>query len=194
MAFGRVLSGSRYFVLVWTLILTFRPSDYYHDVHYIGPALVTVLDMFRSSFIRFVTFSSIRRPSGSKKHFLKVNSSLQLMNATFVAIFLILLEGDISRNPGPIPTNISEGTQVENIPLLISNRRNYSRFKQPSKRNVMVQRNYSNNNLIYVPFQTLESSNRFSQNKVIVGQSHCIKFFPFECAFFEKSRTFSSSC
>ena len=113
------------------------------------------LDMFRSSFTRFVTFSSTRRTCGSKKHYFKVNSSLQLMNVTFVAILLVLLAEDISRNPGPIPTNIPEGTQVKNIPVLISNRRNYSRFKQPSKRNVIVQRNYSNNNLIYIPCQTL---------------------------------------
>ena len=78
----------------------------------------------------------------SKKHyFFKVNSSLQLMNATFVAIFLILLAGDFSRIPGPIPINIPEGIQVENVPVLISNRLNYSRFKQPSNHNVMVQRN-----------------------------------------------------
>ena len=75
----------------------------------------------------------------------------------------------------PIPENIPEGTQVEKTPVFISNLRNYSRFTQPSKRNVIVQRNYSNNNLIYIPCQTLESSNRFSHNKVIVGQSHCIK-------------------
>ena len=92
-----------------------------------------------------------------------------------MAIFLILLAGDFSRNPGPIPINIPEGTQVENVPVLISNRRNYSRFKQPSSRNVMLQRNYSNNNLIYIPCQTLESSIRFSHSKMIVGQSHCIK-------------------
>ena len=65
------------------------------------------------------------------------------MNAKFVAIFLILLAGDVSRNPGPIPTNIPEGIQVENIPVLISNWRNYSRFKQPSKPNVVVQWNCS---------------------------------------------------
>ena len=57
--------------------------------------VVKIKYMFRGRFTRFVTFSY---------YFFKVNSSLQLMNATFVAIFLILLAGDISRNPGPVPT------------------------------------------------------------------------------------------
>ena len=56
--------------------------------------------------------SSTRRPRGNKNHLLKVDSSLQLMNATLVAMFVILLAGDISRNPGRIHPDTP---QVENI-------------------------------------------------------------------------------
>lgn len=56
--------------------------------------------------------SSTRRPRGNKNHLLKVDSSLQLMNAMLVAVFVILLAGDISRNPGRIHPDTP---QVENI-------------------------------------------------------------------------------
>ena len=133
--------------------------------------------MFRSSFTRFSKVSSTRHPCGNKKHLLKVDSSLQPMNATLMAVFVILLAGDISRNPGRIHPDTP---QVENIPVLVSNRRNlFSRFKQPSQRNVTLrthsQSNYPNGNFIYIPCQIMESSYSSSENKPIRGQSHCIK-------------------
>lgn len=132
--------------------------------------------MFRSSFTRFSKVID-STPMWQKNHLLKVDSSLQPMNATLVAVFVILLAGDISRNPGRMHPDTP---QVENIPVLVSNRRNlFSRFKQPSQRNVTLrthsQRNYPNGNFIYIPCQIMESSYSSSENKPIRGQSHCIK-------------------
>ena len=174
-----MFNGSRYFVLVWTLVLTSKPPDDHKDTYYIGPALVTVLDIFRSSFTGFFTFASTRRSRGNKKCPFKVNFSIHLMNATFMAVFLIFLAGDISKNPGPILVDSPEEVPLGNISVVISNRHNYSRFKQPSKLNATARthnkRIYPNGNLIYIPCQTPQSPNRSSQNRMIRGQSHCLK-------------------
>ena len=70
---------------------------------------------------------------------LKVESGLRLFDATLVASYLLLLAGDICENPGPDIRSVNGETgNFLNIPVVTSNRLNYSRsFNRPTARSLV---------------------------------------------------------
>ena len=70
---------------------------------------------------------------------LKVESGPCLFDTTLVALYLLLLAGDICENPGPETRYFGgETSNLLNIPVVISNRSNYSRpFNRPLTRNLV---------------------------------------------------------
>ena len=70
---------------------------------------------------------------------LKVESGLCLFDATLVASYLLLLAGDICENPGPEARSVNGETgNLLNIPVVASNRLNYSRpFNRPIARSLV---------------------------------------------------------
>ena len=70
---------------------------------------------------------------------LKVESGPCLFDTTLVALYLLLLAGDICENPGPQTRSFGgETSNLLNIPVVISNRSNYSRpFNRPVTRNLI---------------------------------------------------------
>ena len=67
------------------------------------------------------------------------NFTLYLLNATLVASYLLLLAGDICENPGPETRSVNaEAGNLLNIPVVTSNRLNYSRpFNRPTARSLV---------------------------------------------------------
>ena len=70
---------------------------------------------------------------------LKFESGLCLFDATLVASYLLLLAGDICENPGPETRSVNGETgNLLNIPVVTSNRLNYSRsFNRPTTRRLV---------------------------------------------------------
>ena len=70
---------------------------------------------------------------------LKVESGPCLFDTTLVVLYLLLLAGDICENPGPETRSFGgETSNLLNIPVVISNRSNYSRpFNRPLTRNLV---------------------------------------------------------
>lgn len=73
----------------------------------------------------------------------RVKSGLRLVQGTLLTTILILMAGDVSRNPGPmdISTMLNYAAEIENylnIPVVISNGLNYSRsFAKPETRHLL---------------------------------------------------------
>ena len=146
MAVGHVLTCSRFLVLVLALVLTLKPFKPTQKLNYGLPSLLVASNLVTETFSRFYASSSCRRSRGTGvTSVFKVKMGLHVLKATLVAVYLILLAGDVSMNPGPSPVGFPGGSgkngsqEFKNIPVLISNRTyNYSRsFKRPTMRNII---------------------------------------------------------
>ena len=92
-------------------------------------------------YSRFITRNSTQRYCSVEvvSPVLKVEAGLCLLNATLVASYLLLPAGDICENPGPETRSVNaEAGNLLNIPVVTSNRLNYSRpFNRPTARSLV---------------------------------------------------------
>ena len=151
-----VLRCSALLVLVLILISTLDTFKSSADLLNGYWSLCKVLSLDRECYSRFTVRKSTQRYSRfitrnpTQRYcsvevvspVLKVESGLCLLNATLVASYLLLLAGDICENPRPETRSVNGEAgnflNLLNIPVITSNRFNYSRpFKRPTARSLV---------------------------------------------------------
>ena len=147
-----MLRRSALLVLVLTLISALDPPKSSAELPNSSWSLCKALSLDRECYSRFIVRNPIQHYSrfitrNSTQWYccaevvspvLKVESGLRLFDAMLVASYLLLLAGDISENPGPETRSVNGETgNLLNIPVVTSNRLNYSRpFNRPTARSL----------------------------------------------------------
>ena len=138
MAGRRALNPSTFLVLVLTFLLTLESPKTYTKFSNSHWSLCKALNLDREWYSRFISRNSTQRYSrfisarNSTRRYhsmeavtliLKVESGPCLFHTTLVALYLLLLAGDICDNPGPeTRSSGGESSNLLNIPVVISNR------------------------------------------------------------------------
>ena len=148
MAGRRALNRSAFLVLALTFILTLESPKTYTEFSNNHWSLCKALNLDREWYQRFISRNSTQRYSrfisarnSTRRYYsmeavapiLKVESGPCLFDTTLVALYLLLLAGDICENPGPETRSVGgEMSNLLNIPVVISNGSNNSRpFHRP---------------------------------------------------------------